>query len=244
MKMEKCCSSCKELKNITHFSPRKVSKDGYNCRCKVCIYKYNKIYKKGNKAKKKAKEYNLKNQEKIKRNNKEYSLKNKEKKREYQRNYYLKNKESLKKYGKEYNLNNRNKINKRARSYIPSFNAKVAKSLHTNILAAVRRVKTKKYNSSINLTGCSIEFFIEYIEQKFTTNMNWDNYGVNGWHFDHIKPCSSFDLSDPEQQKLCFHYTNYQPLWATREIAIQYGESTDYIGNLEKGYKYNEDFSC
>ena len=65
MKMEKCCSSCKELKNITHFSPRKVSKDGYNCRCKICIYEYHKIYRKRNKAKEKAKEYNLKNQEKI-----------------------------------------------------------------------------------------------------------------------------------------------------------------------------------
>lgn len=38
--------------------------------------------------------------------------------------------------------------------------------------------------------------------------------GKHGWHVDHIIPCSSFDLTDIKQQKICFHYTNLQPLWA------------------------------
>lgn len=54
--------------------------------------------------------------------------------------------------------------------------------------------------------------------------MSWENYGE--WHIDHIKPCSSFDLSDPKQQKECFNYTNLQPLWA--------------IDNLKKSYKYEK----
>ncbi len=55
--------------------------------------------------------------------------------------------------------------------------------------------------------------------------MSWENYGKgdNGrgmqeWHIDHIKPCASFDLSKPEQQKLCFNYTNLQPLWAEENM--------------------------
>jgi hypothetical protein len=44
--------------------------------------------------------------------------------------------------------------------------------------------------------------------------MSWDNYGIAGWHIDHIKPCCTFDLTDLEQQKQCFHYTNLRPLWA------------------------------
>jgi hypothetical protein len=41
--------------------------------------------------------------------------------------------------------------------------------------------------------------------------MTWENHGK--WHIDHIKPCASFDLSIPEQQKLCFNFSNLQPLW-------------------------------
>jgi hypothetical protein len=43
--------------------------------------------------------------------------------------------------------------------------------------------------------------------------MNWQNHKRFGWHIDHIKPCSSFDLSKEEEQLACFHYTNLQPLW-------------------------------
>ena len=44
--------------------------------------------------------------------------------------------------------------------------------------------------------------------------MSWKNHGKYGWHIDHIKPCSKFNLIDPTEQKKCFHYTNLQPLWA------------------------------
>ena len=48
--------------------------------------------------------------------------------------------------------------------------------------------------------------------------MTWQNHTVTGWHIDHIMPCSNFDLSKPEQQKECFHYTNLQPLWYDENI--------------------------
>lgn len=59
-------------------------------------------------------------------------------------------------------------------------------------------------------------------EESFLDGMNWGNYGApKGWHVDHIRPCASFNLSDPEQQGECFHYTNLQPLWAKDNIKKQ-----------------------
>jgi len=43
--------------------------------------------------------------------------------------------------------------------------------------------------------------------------MNWDNHGQYGWHIDHIKPVNTFDLTDEEQLKKCWNYTNLRPLW-------------------------------
>ena len=77
--------------------------------------------------------------------------------------------------------------------------------------------KNVKSSSSFQLMGCNITFLKKYLSNKFQTGMTWDNHGR--WHIDHIIPCSSFDLRCPKQQKICFHYTNLQPLWATDNLS-------------------------
>ncbi len=77
----------------------------------------------------------------------------------------------------------------------------------------VLKNKLKSEKTKI-LLGCEIDYFMDYIESKFLDGMNWNNYGFYGWHIDHIKPCVSFDLTDPEEQKKCFHFSNLQPLWS------------------------------
>lgn len=69
-----------------------------------------------------------------------------------------------------------------------------------------------KSGSTINLLGCSAAECLDYLEKKFKEGMTRENHGE--WHVDHIRPCADFDLTDPAQQKICFHYTNLQPLWA------------------------------
>lgn len=67
------------------------------------------------------------------------------------------------------------------------------------------------------LLGCSISALKVYLESQFQPGMTWENHGE--WHIDHRLPCASFDLSNPDEQKACFHYTNLQPLWAADNLA-------------------------
>ena len=76
-----------------------------------------------------------------------------------------------------------------------------------------------KAGKTTELLGCTIPELRRYLESNFREGMSWENYGQFGWHIDHIKPCSSFDLSDPLQQCICFHYTNLQPLWWFENLA-------------------------
>ncbi len=69
-----------------------------------------------------------------------------------------------------------------------------------------------KSGKTAELIGCSYEAFARHVENQFTDGMSWDNRSE--WHIDHIIPCAAFDLSDPEQQRQCFHYSNMRPLWA------------------------------
>ncbi len=70
-----------------------------------------------------------------------------------------------------------------------------------------------KSDSTFNLLGCTPEFFKNYLESQFTSEMSWSNYG-SYWHIDHIKPCCNFNLLLEEEQRKCFHYTNQRPLEA------------------------------
>ena len=169
-----------------------------------------------------------------------YRSKNRLQRKKYEDEYVKANKEKLQKYRKNYRIENKDKMNEYVRYYSKykiSINSKIASVLRTRIACALRDNKISKSKSSKELLGCDIQFFKEYIESKFTKGMTWANRGNGGWHLDHIKPCKSFNLNDVEQQKLCFNYKNIQPLWATTEIAMKYGEGADYIGNLEKSDK-------
>lgn len=66
-----------------------------------------------------------------------------------------------------------------------------------------------------------------HLESKFKPGMSWKNYGPV-WHIDHIKPCAKFDLTDPAQQRECFHWTNLQPLFALENLQ----KSDKYAGKI------------
>lgn len=109
------------------------------------------------------------------------------------------------------------------KKYRKEYLTKVSKTIQYKLIATTRsriRFAIKnflKYKKSLDLLGCDISEYRKYLESKFKAGMTWENYdrGKNevSWEIDHIIPCASFDLSVPEEQVKCFHYTNTQPLW-------------------------------
>lgn len=80
------------------------------------------------------------------------------------------------------------------------------------IRAAIASAGLKMPASASKLIGCDWDTLRAHLESQFTDGMSWSNYGK--WHADHIRPISSFDLTDPEQVARCFSWRNMQPLWA------------------------------
>jgi hypothetical protein len=91
----------------------------------------------------------------------------------------------------------------------------ISDRLRTRVNAVLRgRCKSAH---TLELLGCSLEHLKVWLAFYFQPGMSFANYGL--WHIDHIRPCASFDLSNPVQQRECFHYTNLQPLWAKENMS-------------------------
>lgn len=99
--------------------------------------------------------------------------------------------------------------------YATDINYRIKSAVQARIRSAIKN--NYKAASTTELIGCSIEHLKYYLEFQFKSGMSWNNYGK--WHIDHKIPCASFDLSDPEQQKVCFHYSNLQPLWMKDNVS-------------------------
>jgi hypothetical protein len=144
-----------------------------------------------------------------------------------QKEYYKNNKDKINEYQKEYQkeLQIKNKIRfdeyqrdyKRNRRKVDP-NYKLSMNLRSRIRLAIKSQHGDKAYKSIELLGCTIDEARLHLESLFQPGMTWENHGMFGWHIDHIIPCDAFDLTDPEQQKQCFHYTNLRPLWATDNL--------------------------
>jgi hypothetical protein len=78
----------------------------------------------------------------------------------------------------------------------------VLKKRLRNRLHKVLKGKNKS-KSTMELLGVPhLDFLKTYLECKFKEGMTWENRHL--WHIDHIIPCSSFDLTKPEEQAKCF----------------------------------------
>ena len=187
-------------------------------------------------------EYYQNNKEKFAARKREYYQNNKEKMHASQREYYQKNKEKITARQREYQQKNKEKITARQREYQQKNKEKISEYQQKRYIndpeyAMLRRLRSrmrsavisagldKKCATSKELLGIDTKGLAEWLQSQFTDGMSWDNR--SDWHVDHRIPCKAFDITDPEQQRICFWYRNLQPLWS--------------YDNLSKSDKYNEE---
>jgi hypothetical protein len=132
--------------------------------------------------------------------------------------HYLKNRDKILQKNKEYKKNHREQINLRNRIlFAENPESKLRTRLRVRLCEAIRG--NYKSGSAVKDLGCSIEYLKKYIESKFKDGMTWKNWTNTGWHIDHIKPISSFNLNNKEELLKAVHYTNLQPLWAYENLS-------------------------
>lgn len=186
----KRCTKCTEVKLIQDFSTR--AKGELRVAISVCRECSNL----------QAKEmYRNKREDRLLKSNERYSP-------ERAREYYLKNREYI-----------INQTGIRFKEYMKDplfrfkFNTRAAVS--TAFSRTFKRSYSKKDSSTVSILGCSLDFFTQYIQEKFTEGMTLENHGE--WHLDHVIPLAT--AATREDVVRLNHYTNFQPLWAKDNLS-------------------------
>ena len=193
--VKKTCTKCGVEKGLEEFYQQKGGKFGRHCWCKVCACARGRDYLQRPGVKERRRAYRQRPEVK-------------ERQRVYKHRPEIKKRQRV--YMRAYK---RNYVRDRLLTD-PAF--KLVRNLRTRVHLALKG--TCKSARTLELLGCTVEELRAHLEAQFKPGMTWENQGYRGWHIDHIRPCASFDLTDLEQQKLCFHYTNLQPLWAEENI--------------------------
>ena len=244
MATTKVCSKCNEEKGFGEFSKSKMGKYGVHSNCKACVREYHKTHyqKHSDAIRKRTAAYYENNKEKAAAGQKSYAEKNKEVIKECRAQHYKENFEQISKKQKEYYENNKSAVLERCEKWRSAHKDKMREwntnwqrerrkndiafrlrgTLHSRVVMAIKK-KSKKAVLTMELIGCTVDQLRTFLEAEFEEGMTWENYGRPkdgpGWEMDHIRPCASFNLEDPEEQKKCFHWTNLQPLWAADNLA-------------------------
>ena len=231
--IEKFCNKCSTVKSCKEFSRSLYSKDGLCTQCKLCSKldyqnkKNTEILVDFQVCKKctveKPADLFFKDTRSTTGLRRECKACHGSKTEEYKikRSLYDKQRRSTEKH-------KQNRRDKENRKFKEDIHFKLKKSLRDRINKAIKN--NQKSGSAVRDLGCSIKELKQYLESRFYSNpktgerMFWSNYTYTGWHIDHVKPLSLFDLTDREQFLEACHYTNLQPLWSEE--------------NFKKGNKY------
>lgn len=216
----KACAICKTIKPIADFNKLAITSDGYDKRCRECFKKVRHRKKapvtqthttmfacemcketKSNlefRSTKRSKAGHFK----ICNSCWKPSVWNSDKQKASEKKYVRKNPDKIKEKWRKAALNPTRIIRDR---------------LNHRIVDAMRSVNTRKGNTTDNYTGCTMPYLKKWFEYQFDDTINWQTYGE--WHIDHVMPCSNYDLTNEEQQKICFNWQNLRPCSKAENMA-------------------------
>jgi transposase-like protein len=231
----KQCCKCKLEFQISNFGKLKSSKDGYRYDCKDC----RKNYRESNKDTIKEKQaiYYENNKEILSNKNKEYRIINSSIINNQRKEY--RNRPEIKEHIKE-----------KYKEYLPIRKEKIKILRKTNLNFRISEILRSKVHKMIkgkntsyqNMIGCDIDTLKKWIEFRFDENMNWNNLG-SYWQIDHILPINSFNFSNENEQKICFHWTNLQPLKSEiNRIKSDKLELHYYFNNIVNIVRFNSKY--
>lgn len=126
-------------------------------------------------------------------------------KAEYNAKYRSKNIAKI----RQYSATHRSRKNALARErYANDETYRLEKRIRASLSQALRRVKSSKETTLTDTIGCTVAQLRAHLEAQFQPGMTW-----GAIHVDHARPCASFDLTEQEQIRSCFNYTNLSPMW-------------------------------
>jgi hypothetical protein len=227
----KRCRKCEVLKLLTEFEFRRDT-NNYRSICKRCNYLHQLKWKRNNAAQvrkyhetdwsknreariSKSSEYNHTHVEQMRIWRREYRWINRKEIAEKDKRYREINSEAIKKKQEEFYQKNKLEIFlKRKIRRNTNLQAKLKHKLRSRLGNALRARRVSKLHRTFDLIGCTPAFLTSYIRSKLHGGMTEQDLLNGKIHIDHIIPCAAFDLTNEEEQRKCFHYTNLQPLWA------------------------------
>ena len=139
----------------------------------------------------------------------------KERKKENHKTWSEKNREHLNEYHKEWREKKRN-YEKYRKDTDPIY--KLINNFRTAVYQVLKEINVQKNGHYFEILKYSPDELIIHLEERFTGEMSWDNYGV--WHVDHIRPISSFNIQEIGDESFmeCWSLKNLQPLWGDENI--------------------------
>lgn len=181
---KKRCSDCLVIKELEQYHIDRKNEDGLLCRCKEC-----------------QKAAQLRNYA----SNPMYGIK--------KRKWEQANLEHVRASHRRWASQNKAVLNERAIRYrLEHPHARVTHTLRSRLYSVLKtRRSSGRLMSFIGLKSAAE--LLQHLESLWLPGMSWDNYGKKGWHIDHVRPLSSYDLSNIAEVAKASHYTNLQPLW-------------------------------